>query len=54
MTWWRPAGRQVDMVVVADLDPSMGEMVSLANLCERHFVQFKVIPSYFPDPDFRA
>ena len=36
-----------DIVVVADLDPRMGEMVSLANLCERFFVQFKVIPSYF-------
>lgn len=39
--------RIADMVVVADLDPSTGEMISLANLCERHFVQFKVIPSYF-------
>ncbi|MBL9138413.1 MAG: sugar transferase [Verrucomicrobiales bacterium] len=36
-----------DMVVVADLDPSTDEMVALANVCERHFVQFKVIPSYF-------
>lgn len=39
--------RVAHMVVVADLDPTMGEMVSLANLCERHFIQFKVIPSYF-------
>ncbi len=39
--------RCTDMVVVADLDPTTGEMTSLANLCERHFVQFKVIPSYF-------
>jgi exopolysaccharide biosynthesis polyprenyl glycosylphosphotransferase len=36
-----------DIVVVADLDPRMGEMIALANLCERYFVQFKVIPSYF-------
>jgi len=40
-------GRAADIVVVADLDPRMGEMIALANLCERHFVQFKVIPSYF-------
>jgi len=39
--------RLTDIVVVADLDPRMGEMVALANLCERFFVQFKVIPSYF-------
>ncbi len=39
--------RAADIVVVADLDPRMGEMIALANLCERHFVQFKVIPSYF-------
>lgn len=37
----------VDMVIAADLDPSTNEMVSLANLCERHFIPFKVIPSYF-------
>lgn len=37
----------VDIVVVADLDPVMGEMVSLANLCEKNFVQYKIIPSYF-------
>ncbi|HMO64098.1 MAG TPA: sugar transferase [Verrucomicrobiota bacterium] len=37
----------VDMVIAADLDPVMGEMIALANLCERSFVQFKVIPSYF-------
>ncbi len=39
--------RVTDIVVVADLDPRTGEMVALANLCERYFVQFKVIPSYF-------
>ncbi|MGE3310873.1 MAG: exopolysaccharide biosynthesis polyprenyl glycosylphosphotransferase [Limisphaerales bacterium] len=39
--------RVCDIVVVADLDPRMGEMVALANLCDRFFVQFKVIPSYF-------
>jgi exopolysaccharide biosynthesis polyprenyl glycosylphosphotransferase len=39
--------RVADIVVVADLDPRLGEMIALANLCERYFVQFKVIPSYF-------
>ncbi len=37
----------VDIVIVADLDSSMMEMIALANECEKHFVQFKVIPSYF-------
>lgn len=37
----------VDLVVAADLDPSTGEMISLANLCEHHYVQFKIIPNYF-------
>lgn len=40
-------GRSSNIVIVADLDPSTGEMVSLANLCQREFVHFKVIPSYF-------
>ena len=40
-------GRGVDIVVLADMDPSTGEIVSLANLCEREHVQFKVIPSFF-------
>lgn len=39
--------RVADMVVATDLNPSTDEVVSLANLCERHFVQFKVVPSYF-------
>jgi len=37
----------VDMVVLADLDTSTGEIVGLTNLCERLMIQFKVIPSYF-------
>lgn len=37
----------IDMVVLADLDPSTDEIVRLTNLCERLMVQFKVIPSYF-------
>jgi exopolysaccharide biosynthesis polyprenyl glycosylphosphotransferase len=36
-----------DIVIMADLDPVMGEIIALADLCEREHVQFKVIPSYF-------
>ena len=36
-----------DIVIMADLDPMMGEIIALANLCVRENVQFKVIPSYF-------
>jgi exopolysaccharide biosynthesis polyprenyl glycosylphosphotransferase len=32
---------------MADLDPVMGEIIALADLCLRENVQFKVIPSYF-------
>ncbi len=38
---------RADILLVADLDPEMEKLVKLANLCQRHFVQFKVIPSYF-------
>lgn len=41
------AGGRVDMVVLTDLDPMMGEIVGLANLCEKELVQFRIIPSYF-------
>ena len=37
----------VDMMVVCDPDPSRVELVSLANLCEKELVDFKVIPSCF-------
>ncbi len=37
----------VDIVILADLNVVKGEVVGLANLCEREMVQFKVIPSYF-------
>lgn len=37
----------IDIVVLADLTTSMGEIVALTNLCERELVQFKIIPSYF-------
>jgi exopolysaccharide biosynthesis polyprenyl glycosylphosphotransferase len=37
----------VDMVVVADLHGPREQMITIANLCEREMIQFKVIPSYF-------
>ena len=36
-----------DVLILADLDPVMGEIIALAELCIREHVQFKVIPSYF-------
>lgn len=41
------AAHAVDMVVVADLHGPREQMVSLANICEREMIQFKVIPSCF-------
>jgi exopolysaccharide biosynthesis polyprenyl glycosylphosphotransferase len=41
------AQHHVDMVVAAQLNGSREQIVSLANLCERELVQFKVIPSCF-------
>ncbi|MCC6233685.1 MAG: exopolysaccharide biosynthesis polyprenyl glycosylphosphotransferase [Verrucomicrobiales bacterium] len=41
------ARQAADMVVATDLDATTNEVISLANLCERQFVQFKVVPSYF-------
>jgi exopolysaccharide biosynthesis polyprenyl glycosylphosphotransferase len=38
---------QPNIMIAADLDPVMGEMIALADLCVREHVQFKVIPSYF-------
>ncbi|HTQ31127.1 MAG TPA: sugar transferase [Opitutaceae bacterium] len=35
----------IDMVILADLNPSTDETVALANLCEKEMVEFKVIPS---------
>lgn len=38
----------VDMVVLADLESAGGSIMSLAAICEREMVAFKVIPSCFP------
>jgi exopolysaccharide biosynthesis polyprenyl glycosylphosphotransferase len=37
----------VDIVILSDLNLMRGQVVGLANLCEKEMVQFKVIPSYF-------
>jgi exopolysaccharide biosynthesis polyprenyl glycosylphosphotransferase len=37
----------VDIVILSDVDCMKDEIVSLANLCQKEMVQFKVIPSYF-------
>lgn len=37
----------VDILVVADLDLTREEFVKIAGICERHYVAFKVIPSFF-------
>jgi len=37
----------IDMVMLADVSCVKGEIVGLANLCEREMVQFKIVPSYF-------
>jgi len=39
--------RQIDMVMLADMNAAPQEILSLANLCEKMMVQFKVVPSYF-------
>jgi exopolysaccharide biosynthesis polyprenyl glycosylphosphotransferase len=41
------ARHEVDMVIVADFYGQRDELTSLANICEREMVQFKVIPSCF-------
>ena len=41
------AHKEVDIVVLADIERSFEEIVDLSNLCEKEYVQFKVIPSYF-------
>ncbi len=41
------ARKEVDIVVLADIERSFEEILDLSNLCEKEYVQFKVIPSYF-------
>lgn len=42
------ARHAVDVVVLTDLRLVMEDVVSLANLCEKDYVDFKVVPDYFP------
>ncbi len=37
----------VDVVMVADMSIANGEMIGLANLCEKELVEFKIIPNCF-------
>jgi len=37
----------IDMVILTDVNGIRGDIVGLANTCEREMVQFKVVPSYF-------
>ncbi len=39
--------QSVDMVILTDVNGVKGDIVGLANTCEREMVQFKVIPSFF-------
>jgi exopolysaccharide biosynthesis polyprenyl glycosylphosphotransferase len=39
--------QSVDMVILTDVNFVKGDIVGIANTCEREMVQFKVIPSYF-------
>ena len=40
--------KSVDVVVLTDLRLVMEDVVRLANLCEKEYVDFKVVPAYFP------
>ncbi len=37
----------IDMVILTDVNGVKGDIVGLANTCEREMVDFKVVPSYF-------
>jgi exopolysaccharide biosynthesis polyprenyl glycosylphosphotransferase len=37
----------IDMVILTDVNGMKGDIVGLANTCEREMVDFKVVPSYF-------
>jgi exopolysaccharide biosynthesis polyprenyl glycosylphosphotransferase len=38
---------EIDIAILSDVDGLKGEIVGLANLCEKEMVQFKIVPSYF-------
>ncbi len=37
----------IDIAVLADQDLSREQLVDVMHICERHYVQFKVVPSFF-------
>ncbi len=39
--------RRFDIVILADLDMPMAEIMELSNLCEKEMIRFKIMPSYF-------
>ena len=39
--------KNIDIVVSVDMDPRTGDMMELSTICERHMVQFKIVPSFF-------
>jgi hypothetical protein len=41
------ADAQPDIVVVGDFDLSRDNLISTATLCERYYVRFMVVPSFF-------
>jgi exopolysaccharide biosynthesis polyprenyl glycosylphosphotransferase len=38
---------RIDILVLTDLQAEMSDIIALSQLCEREFVQFKVLPSFF-------
>ncbi len=39
--------RHIDIAIVADFDLSTEELLQVSDLCERLYVQFKIVPSFF-------
>ncbi len=39
--------RNIDIVISVDMNARTDDMIELSNICERHMVQFKIIPSFF-------
>jgi exopolysaccharide biosynthesis polyprenyl glycosylphosphotransferase len=39
--------KHIDIAIVADFDLSTDKLLHISDLCERHYVQFKIMPSFF-------
>ena len=46
--------RQIDLAIVADQNPTRGELRDLVTLCEKEMVHLQIIPSALPGADLRA